>query len=81
MRNPEQRGSETTATIQTDATVAEAARRMRDLHVGHLVVVGSSGDKTAEVGLLSDSDIVAGLVTLGAPLLARRTVGELLGCS
>lgn len=67
-----------TATIQIDATVAEAARRMRDLHVQALVVVEQRGGRLKEVGRLRDCDIVEGIVTWGAPLLAHATVGDVL---
>ena len=66
------------AMIQIDATVAEAARRMRDLHVQALVVVEQKGGRLKEVGRLRDCDIVEGIVTWGAPLLAQATVGDVL---
>jgi CBS domain-containing protein len=68
------------ATITENETVAEAARRMRDLHVGDLVVVGvgTDGDEKAPLGVLTEQDIVAGIVALGAGQLARLRVGEML---
>jgi signal-transduction protein with cAMP-binding, CBS, and nucleotidyltransferase domain len=66
------------ATIQIDATVAEAARRMRDLHVQALVVVEQKGGRLKEVGRLRDRDIVEGIVAWGVPLIAHATVGDVL---
>jgi hypothetical protein len=79
MKMPHPSGPETAdATIQADDTIAEAARRMRELRVRDLVVLQRTDGLLKEVGLLRDLDIVAGIVTWGAPLLARRTVGDIL---
>jgi len=45
-------------TIGATADVIEAARAMRDYHVGLLVVLDESGPKRAPLGVLSDRDIV-----------------------
>ncbi|NOK16810.1 CBS domain-containing protein [Corallococcus carmarthensis] len=49
----------TVAVIQPEQSVAEAAQRMRDQHVGALVVVQ---DDLRPVGVLTDRDIVTRLV-------------------
>jgi predicted transcriptional regulator len=71
-------GDRRAATITENETVAEAARRMRDLHVGDLLVVGTNGDEKSPVGILTEQDIMAGIVALGAGQLARLRVGEML---
>jgi len=66
------------ATITEDKTVAEAVRRMRDLHVDDLVVMREGGGHRAPVGVLTDRDIVAGIVQKGAFSLAKLRVGEMM---
>jgi CBS domain-containing protein len=45
-----------------DTPIAEAARLMRELHVGSLVVVGDRGAERVPVGILTDRDIVIAVV-------------------
>ena len=66
------------ATIGEDDTVAEAVRRMRDLHVDDLVVMREGGGQRAPVGVLTDRDIVAGIVKRGAGELAKARVGDMM---
>lgn len=49
-------------TIQKHETLVEAARRMRESHVMDLVVVETKDDKVIPVGMLTDRDIVIGVV-------------------
>ena len=44
--------------ITGDASVCEAARLMREHHVGSLVVVGSAGEDPRPVGLVTDRDLI-----------------------
>lgn len=64
-----------------DETVLTAARRMRDQHVGSLVVVEGDGDCRVPIGILTDRDIVvsavAGLDGDAAPL-AKVLVGDIM---
>ena len=54
------------AVISKDASIEEAAKVMRDHHVGSVVVVESSPKGGLEpVGLLTDRDIVIELISLG----------------
>ncbi len=48
-----------------DMSVREAARLMREYHVGALVVVDETGDGRRPVGVLTDRDIVVGIVAKG----------------
>lgn len=61
-----------------DATVAEAAHLMRHHHVGTLVVCDpSSGERRSPVGIVTDRDIVIGVVAPG--LRADTiTVGDIM---
>ena len=48
-----------------DMSVREAARLMREYHVGALVVVDETGEGRRPVGVLTDRDIVVGIVAKG----------------
>jgi CBS domain-containing protein len=50
------------ATIGKSLGVGEAARLMREQHVGDLVVVETRGNASVPVGILTDRDIVVGVV-------------------
>ncbi|HEX9875209.1 MAG TPA: CBS domain-containing protein [Gammaproteobacteria bacterium] len=50
------------ATISSDAGIVEAARRMREEHVGDLVVVELRGGITVPIGIVTDRDIVVSVV-------------------
>ena len=45
-------------TASRDTSIAEAARLMRDHHVGSLIIVESRDGRTEPVGILTDRDIV-----------------------
>jgi CBS domain-containing protein len=59
------------------AGVVEAAQLMRRYHVGDLVIVEESGGKRVPVGLITDRDIVTGVIALKLDP-AKVTVGELI---
>ena len=59
------------ATIGKSLGVAEAARLMREQHVGNLIVVETRGNASVPVGILTDRDIVVGVV---ARQIAPETV-------
>ena len=75
--------------VQRDTTVAEAARLMREHHVGALVVVRQVSGKRKPVGLVTDRDLVvevlatqldAAVITVGDIMLAELgTVPESSG--
>lgn len=69
------------ATITQNETVAEAARRMRSLRVGDLIVLPQNGAAERPLGVLSDKDIVAAIVEQGALRLAQLTVREVMSLS
>jgi len=53
------------ATIAAGRDIAEAAVLMRQEHVGDLVVVERRGSENVPVGILTDRDIVVGVVAQG----------------
>lgn len=53
--------------IEKQASIIDAAKLMRDYHVGDVVVVEKE-DKTRPVGILTDRDIVVELINYGTDL-------------
>jgi CBS domain-containing protein len=53
------------ATIGKSRGIAEAAALMREEHVGDLVVVETRGNANVPVGILTDRDIVVGVIAKG----------------
>ncbi len=64
--------------VGVDTTIAEAARLMREHHVGDLVVVRTEGGKRVPIGIVTDRDLVVEVV---APQLneALVSVDEIMG--
>lgn len=60
-----------------DRPLAEAARTMRDSHIGALVVLDPHDPKRRPEGILTDRDIVRGQLTKGADLHCL-TVGDVM---
>jgi CBS domain-containing protein len=58
-------------------SVRQAAQLMREYHVGALVVAEESGDRLLPVGILTDRDIVVGIVAKGLDAEAL-SVGEVM---
>jgi CBS domain-containing protein len=58
-----------------DEMVVEAARRMRDRHVGDVVVADS---QRRPIGILTDRDIVVGVVAHAPDRLSSLTVGDVM---
>ena len=59
-----------------DERVVDAARRMRMLHVGTVIVVEDRGDRRVPIGILTDRDIVLSLVAADAEHLPFLTIGD-----
>lgn len=64
--------------IGKNERVVEAARVMRDEHVGDLVVVDERSGRPVPVGILTDRDIVVGLVAKDVDHLKQLDVGDML---
>jgi CBS domain-containing protein len=60
-----------------DATVARAAQLMREFHVGDLVVVDESGGRRIPAGIVTDRDVVIGVVAPGLDP-ATLTAGDIM---
>ena len=52
-------------TVSANATIEEAAKVMREYHVGDLVVVKKEGDRTRPIGIITDRDIVVSTTAFG----------------
>jgi CBS domain-containing protein len=51
--------------VTRETTVAEAARLMREHHVGDVIVVMEEGGQRTPVGILTDRDVVVEVVAIG----------------
>lgn len=61
-------------TAMRDEPLVMAAQRMRDMHVGDLVVVDEVGGRREPVGVLTDRDIVVKVLAAGPERVARARV-------
>ncbi len=61
-------GTRTVETIEPQETLLQAARIMREAHVGSLVVVESSDEALLPIGILTDRDIVVEAVAQNLPM-------------
>lgn len=64
-------------TIHPDASLLDAGKRMRDDHVGCLVVVESKNDTRKPVGMITDRDILVEVLSEGIPL-EKVSVGDIM---
>jgi CBS domain-containing protein len=58
--------------------IIDAARRMRDEHVGSLVVVEESAGKRIPIGMLTDRDLVVGVLARTDRHIDAITVGDVM---
>lgn len=64
-------------TATANELISEAARRMRDMHVGTVVVVENKGENRP-VGILTDRDIVIGPVAQSPDRIGALVVGDVM---
>ena len=64
--------------VGRESTVVEAARLMRDYHVGDLVVIEERDGERVPVGILTDRDIVVEVIAEEADFLPSLTVGDIM---
>jgi CBS domain-containing protein len=64
------------AVAHRDEPVVAAARRMRDLHVGDLVVVDESAGGGIPIGIVTDRDLVVKILADGGERAARASVAD-----
>jgi CBS domain-containing protein len=65
------------ATVERDEGIVSAAIKMRESHVGDLIVVEHRGGHLVPVGILTDRDIVVGIVAKQANP-STLTVGDVM---
>ena len=67
------------STILASAPVIEAAKRMREEHVGDLIVIRETAEGAGKpLGIITDRDIVVMLVARGMELFDQLVVGDLI---
>jgi CBS domain-containing protein len=64
--------------IELSGTIVEAARRMRAHHVGDLVAVVPERGGFVPVGVLTDRDLVVGVLAKDIEHIATLTVGDVI---
>jgi CBS domain-containing protein len=62
--------------VHRDDSVMEVARIMRDRHVGAVVVVDEDGPRRRPVGIVTDRDIVVGIVALAPDKIGQLQVAD-----
>lgn len=65
--------------IGRGVSVVEAARRMREWHVGYLVVIGDEEGRAAPIGVLTDCDVVVAILAKDVDHLRSLDVGDVIG--
>ncbi len=63
--------------VEPDTSIAEAARLMREHHVGGLVVVQEKTGKRVPVGIITDRDLVIEVIAEGVDM-SDITVGDIM---
>jgi CBS domain-containing protein len=63
--------------VEPDTSIAEAARLMREHHVGGLVVVQEKSGKRVPVGIITDRDLVIEVIAEGVDM-SDITVGDIM---
>lgn len=66
------------AVVNKGETVIDAARCMREHHVGNVVVVEERGGEYYPIGILTDRDIVVGIVARDPEHMSMLTVGDVM---
>jgi CBS domain-containing protein len=63
--------------VEPDTSIAQAARLMREHHVGGLVVVQEKSGKRVPVGIITDRDLVIEVIAEGVDM-SDITVGDIM---
>jgi CBS domain-containing protein len=66
------------ATIDPEDSVLSAARRMRDEHVGDLVVVAHENGRSLPMGIVTDRDLVVSVLAAALPDASQVLVGDVM---
>jgi CBS domain-containing protein len=67
--------------VRRDVSILEAAHRMREEHVGDLIVVDEKEGRRFPVGMLTDRDMVVGILARDADHVRQLDVGDVMGSS
>jgi CBS domain-containing protein len=67
--------------VRRDVSILEAAHRMREEHVGDLIVVDEKEGRRIPVGMLTDRDMVVGILARDADHVKMLDVGDVMGSS
>lgn len=62
--------------VRREDSVLDVARLMRDRHVGDVIVVDSDGPNKRPIGIVTDRDIVVGIVAQAPDKLAQLQVRD-----
>lgn len=65
-------------TVNEDASVLDAAERMRRFHVGDVIAVRPGGARGIPVGILTDRDVAIGIVARAPDALGALRVSDVL---
>lgn len=65
-------------TIAPEASVTEVARELRRRHVGMLVVVAEGRPQRVPLGIITDRDLVVGVMAEGPDIIPKLTAGDLV---
>jgi len=65
-------------TARPDDAVLDIARLMRDKHVGDVVILGNGSELTRPIGILTDRDIVVGILAKAPDKLDTLRVGDVM---
>lgn len=68
----------TVSRVERSARIVDAARTMREAHVGDLVVVEERDGRPVPIGVLTDRDIVVGVLAQDADHLRSLEVGDVI---
>jgi CBS domain-containing protein len=64
--------------VERSVSIVDAARRMREEHVGDLVVVERRGTETLPVGILTDRDVVVSILAKNSDHVRSLEVGDVI---
>lgn len=65
-------------TARKDETIIDAARRMREQHVGDVIVIEGVGHRRSPIGILTDRDIVVSAVARDVEHLSKLLIGDVM---
>lgn len=65
-------------TARKDETIVDAARRMREQHVGDVIVIEGPSHHRVPIGILTDRDIVVSAVARDLEHLSKLLIGDVM---